>query len=218
MEREPTSQTSGKNWFRRHKVITTIAAIFIFGAVVNGLVGGVTDEVSEQNDQSASVSQSQDAVLEVEEPKGLAAGMYKIGSDMSAGEYRLISDTGGGYMQISSDSTGSFDSIIANANFDNNLIVSLKKGQYFKFDRARAYTMVESPKIDANQEGMFKVGKDIKAGEYKIESAGSGYVQVSSDSTHDMNSIVSNDNFEGSSYITVSNGQYLLLTRARIVE
>lgn len=68
------------------------------------------------------------------------------------------------------------------------------------------------------QAGMFKVGKDIQPGEYKVTSEGMGYIQVSSDSTHGLHSIVTNDNFEGDKYITVADGQYLKLTRAKIVE
>lgn len=75
---------------------------------------------------------------------------------------------------------------------------------------------------DSSGDGMFKVGVHIPAGEYKIEVdedsvIGFGYVEISKDSYHVLDSIISNDNFEGSKYITVSDGQYLKLTGCRIV-
>ena len=65
---------------------------------------------------------------------------------------------------------------------------------------------------------MFKVGTHIPAGEYKISSNGSGYLQVSSDSSHSFNSIISNNNFDNDTYITVTDGQYLTISRAHIVK
>ena len=65
---------------------------------------------------------------------------------------------------------------------------------------------------------MFRVGIDLPAGEYKIHANKSGYVEVSSDSSHQFRSIVMNDNFEGDKYVTVSDGQYLTLNRAAIVQ
>lgn len=144
-------------------------------------------------------------------------GMYKVGADIPAGEYVLIS-SGGGYFEICTDSSGSFDSIVANGNFDTNSIITVSDGMYLEFTRADAYAIDSSPELDTSKEGMFKIGKHIPAGEYKIHSDDSGYVQVSSDSSQTFESIVSNDNFAGDSYITLSDGQYLTLSRACIVQ
>lgn len=59
--------------------------------------------------------------------------------------------------------------------------------------------------------GMYKVGKDITAGEYIIYSSGNAiaYYQVAKDSTGTHESIITNDNFTGTRYVTVSDGQYL---------
>lgn len=176
---------------------------------------------------SSAVSSISDAVDEVTEAKGEDSqeaqvqtwkdGMYKVGSDIPAGEYVLIASASG-YFQLSSDSTGSFESIIANDNFDTNTIVTISEGQYLTLTRCTAYGINDAPALDTSKEGMFKVGKDLAAGEYKIHSDSDGYVQVSSSSDHSFESIVSNDNFSGDSYITVSDGQYLTLTRANIVQ
>lgn len=71
-----------------------------------------------------------------------------------------------------------------------------------------------SPAQQTITEGTYRVGTDIEAGEYKLTSdAGtSGYWQVTNSSAPDAD-IVGNDNFEGSAYVTVTDGQYLKLNR-----
>jgi hypothetical protein len=69
--------------------------------------------------------------------------------------------------------------------------------------------------------GMYKVGVDIPAGEYKVlpeenSTLGFGYFEVTKTSRHILDDIVSNDNFEDSRYITLENGQYLKLSEAYI--
>lgn len=63
-------------------------------------------------------------------------------------------------------------------------------------------------------EGTYKVGTDIPAGEYKLTatSGDMGYWEVTNSSSADAD-IVGNDNFTGSAYVTVSDGQYLKLVR-----
>ena len=75
--------------------------------------------------------------------------------------------------------------------------------------------------MDTRGSGMFKVGIHIKAGEYKLESTTSeadGYYAVYSKSDHDFDSLVSNQVFTNSAYVTVSDGQYLLLSRCKIAK
>ena len=63
-------------------------------------------------------------------------------------------------------------------------------------------------------DGMYKVGTDIPAGEYKLTASSGtlGYWEVTNSSTANAD-IVGNDNFSGSTYVTVSDGQYLKLER-----
>lgn len=68
---------------------------------------------------------------------------------------------------------------------------------------------VETEPIAAYDEGMYKVGTDLPSGEYLIETDIMGYMQVTSDSTGNIDSIVTNDNYTNRIYITVSDGQYL---------
>lgn len=63
------------------------------------------------------------------------------------------------------------------------------------------------------KEGMYRVGSDIEAGEYKLTATRSsgGYWKVTASSAADAD-IVGNDNFSNSTYVTVSEGQYLKLS------
>lgn len=73
-------------------------------------------------------------------------------------------------------------------------------------------TTTEAPPVSA-ADGMFKIGTDIPSGEYHLftdyDEPGGMYV-LSNDAN--QNDIISTDYFEESSYVSVSNGQYLKLS------
>lgn len=145
-------------------------------------------------------------------------GMYKIGTDMPAGEYNIIGD--GAYFEVAKDSTGTFDSIICNDFFYGNSIISVENGQYLKISNGVAYAIANAPApkvVDGYlPEGMYKVGVDFSAGEYKLKADGDGYFEVDVDSSHKFSSIITNDIFSGETYITVKTGQYLVLSSCSI--
>lgn len=154
---------------------------------------------------------------------GLSAGMYKVGTDITAGEYVLLPNVGAtAYFEITSDSTGTLDSVIANDNFTGRSYITVSDGEYLNIKRARLYTLDTAPMVDTStgilSAGMYKVGVDIPAGEYKISStrgnvSGSlAYFETSIDSSHQLSSIVTNDNFDGERYVTVTDGQYIKLS------
>lgn len=146
-------------------------------------------------------------------------GMYKVGSDIPAGEYVLISNDQA-YFAITSDSSGNLSSILANDMFNKRSIISVSDGQYLELKSCKAYPAAEAPAVDKSgntlAEGMYKVGVDLPSGEYKVETANDGYLEVSSNSTHSMDSIITNDMFSGSKYITVNDGQYIKLNNAQL--
>lgn len=142
----------------------------------------------------------------------LRNGTYKVGSEMPAGQYYL---EGSGYFAIMSDSSGSLDAIIANDNYNGNSIVDVEEGQYFQFKGTQMYPIEYAETTDRAEykDGMYRVGIDMPAGEYKIESKTSmGYIEVDTDATHTLDSIITNDIIESSSYLTVSEGQYVKLS------
>lgn len=147
-------------------------------------------------------------------PKYISAGQYKIGKDLPAGEYVVLANNA--YVELARDSSGDMGSILANDNIQNRTLVTVKDGQYFKVTNGKIYTAKDAPKVDTSKgiltAGMYKAGTDFPAGEYKVVSeGGDSYVEVASDSSHSMNSIISNDLFSGERYITVKAGQYLKL-------
>lgn len=75
----------------------------------------------------------------------------------------------------------------------------------------------EQPKDEYIKAGMYKVGEDIPAGEYFIVPEGLAYFQVSKDSTGSFESIIANDNFSGTRYVTVSEGQYLEIRSSKMI-
>lgn len=159
-----------------------------------------------------------DGVPETEVPKVYSANTYIVGKDLPAGEYFL--DAGGKhcYYEVTRDSSGDFESIIDNGNTESTVYITLEKGQYFSFSRG---TIIPSEDREKNiqeqvDEGMYKVGVDIAAGEYKLTAqADSAYVAVykNTKASSGIRAIRTNDNFSGSKYQTVKKGEYLLLNR-----
>ena len=144
------------------------------------------------------------------------SGEYKVGSDVPAGEYYVKCSSYNCYVEVSSDSSGSLESIIYNLNTEKGAYITVEDGEYLKIQGGDLYEIDKAPDRGADggyyKYGIYKVGDDIPAGEYQVESTdGLAYIEVSTDSRHKIESIVTNDNFEGTKYITIENGQYLTL-------
>lgn len=155
------------------------------------------------------------AIVSEKKVTNYSSGMYKVGEDIPAGEYVVFASGGSGYFCVSSDSNQ--DNILFNDNFNYNSIITINDGEYLDLSRCYAVPLEEEPEVKVTGEGMFKVGVHIPAGEYKLDSgADSGYYCIYPDSRQD--NIIANDIFEGQNYVTVSDGQYLLLSRCKFVE
>lgn len=184
-----------------------------------------TENVAQQD---AAISTSKPAEkskfdLLVEQKKIFLPGDYAQGS-IPKGEYIFISDRGGYYGE---ERDGQ---IIDNANFESfgyvynhaigdikshGLLVSQEALKELGFAGAKAIYELITKQTDYNFSGHYKVGTDIPAGRYIIESAGQGYVEINKGPVG-KGEILNNDNFNGSKSINLRNGQYLQLTRASI--
>ena len=149
-----------------------------------------------------------------------SANTYKVGVDIPAGEYYIkCTSSGMCYFAICRDSSG--NSIIENENFSGHHFVTLENGQYFELVRGKC-TDVNNITIDVDLKniavGMYRVGIDIPAGEYKLNKTSGrlGYFAVYDNSTATRD-IRTSDNFENSQYITVYAGEYLYLTRCSAI-
>ncbi|MCE5220902.1 MAG: hypothetical protein LLF98_06430 [Clostridium sp.] len=181
-------------------------------------------EVAKQKaDEEAKAKADAEAKAAAEkEAKKIKAGTYKIGTDIPAGEYLVIAKSIG-YVECAKDSKGQLDSIIFNDNLTSgsDRYVTLNEGEYFKLTGAEMYPVSEAPSIIPKdgiyKDGMYKVGKDIPAGEYKVKlTGGMGYTEVTTNSRHQLDSIVSNENVQADTYLTVQDGQYLKMTGVQI--
>lgn len=207
----PKCGKDNRGFASKHKILTGIGVLVLLSAL--GSASGNKETASTTASTGTKVVQEQKV-----EDTGIKKGMYKVGTDIKAGEYVL---TTSGYYSVSSDSSGKLESITANDSYENRAIINLAEGQYFEFNSGKAYPIAEAPQVTVDdtgilKAGMYKVGTDIKAGEYKVSAPNGGYVEVTKDSTHSFLSIVSNDNFTGDKYVSVQDGQYIKLSRATL--
>ncbi len=185
-------------------------------------------EEANTNDKPVETQQSDEINANTEETTKsdiwTKSGTYKVGTEIPAGEYIVVATSGNCYVEVNKDSTGSFESIVSNDNTSTCLYVTLIEGQYFKVSGGKFALEDKVAPFEAEngvyEQGVYKVGKDIPAGEYKITANDSNcYIEVSSDSYMTFNSIITNDNISlgESTYITVSEGQYLKFNGGQIV-
>lgn len=144
-------------------------------------------------------------------------GMYKVGTDLPEGEYLFIA-TGSidAYVCVSTDSNQ--DDIVENENFPYSFFVTVEDGQYLEASRC-LFAMVDSQIVSINEdgsvgEGMYRIGIDIPAGEYRLETNSDfgGYWCIYNSTVIPFD-IENNHNFKSSTYVTVKDGQYLILNR-----
>ncbi len=155
------------------------------------------------------------------------SGDYVKG-DVPAGEYAFIR-FGSGQYYSEEDEAGN---IIDNENFDSfgyvkvheagdistrGILVNVTAFEQIGVKSAKELYEILNEKTDWNQSGIYKVGIDIEAGRYTLESLGSGYYAILTGPVGN-NDIVDNDNFNGKATVTIKNGQYLQLSRAKFSE
>ncbi|WP_157047247.1 hypothetical protein [Alkaliphilus metalliredigens] len=201
-------------------LVIGIVALVIIGALLGDGEEGTEEIAKEPSVGSAAIEVEEETETE-KEPEAevqkasylLDSGMYKIGTELPAGEYMLVAD-GMAYYETTKDSKGTFESILTNDNFFVNRYITVKDGEYLKLQSCKLYELNNVPTLEKQE--MYKIGLDLEPGEYKVAAEGMGYIEVSTDSRGGLESIVTNDNFEGEKYITVQDGQYLKLMSAAL--
>lgn len=154
--------------------------------------------------------------LGTEVEKIYPSGMYKVGVDLPAGEYVFASNSSRvAYYCVSPDANTT--EILENQLFFGTSFITVSDGQYLDVTSA-VFTAANNIIIPLNEDGsladgMYRVGIDIPAGEYKLTAAGDthGYYVVYPDSTS-QRKILSNSLFESTAYVSVEDGQYLSLS------
>lgn len=83
--------------------------------------------------------------------------------------------------------------------------------------------MSEAPAVNKSAkqfaDGMYCVGTDIPAGDYKVVPTDSisGYYEITSDNSHKFENMIGNQIVDHELYLTLENGQYIKLERAKLV-
>ena len=156
---------------------------------------------------------------------GYKAGMYKVGVDIPAGEYFLVKETGksSAYYCVSNDSNQ--NDIVDNGVFSTFIFLTVENGQYLQL-KDILMTSIHNLDIinfsssisETIHDGMYRVGIDIPSGEYNLiqgNNVSSSAYYCIYDSSKASKKIIDNGLFDGNSYVTVYDGQYLLLQRCK---
>lgn len=118
------------------------------------------------------------------------------------------------------DYSSLFDKIIESINFEETseplgVIWDFNSINEFHSNADNSTTTETQNTTTTYKSGTYKVGSDMPAGEYKLtatSNTGKGYWCVRDSSASDSN-IIRNENFENSTYVTVSEGEYIELSR-----
>ena len=141
-------------------------------------------------------------------------GDFQVGSDVKPGTYRTSGNTDDMcYWERAKDASGEIDSLLANDNVSGTSYVTiLATDKLFKSSGCKDWEAVDlkakgtpAAKMAGNG-GMFRVGADIAPGTYK--STGNAddlcYWERSKDASHSVDSIVANNNVNGTAVATIS--------------
>ena len=203
----------------KRKLMMIAAAAML--AVMLTACGSSGDTSADTGSATATTAGEQQPAESQDELEQYADGMYKVGTDIPAGEY-ILDPSAMAYYQVATDSTGTLESIVSNDNFSGTRYITVSEGQYLTLTGCTAYpaSCVSDGTIknDNLSGGMYKVGVDIDAGEYKVTPDGNGYYEVDSSSVGTLDAIVANENFSSDVYVTVADGQYLKLSGATLVK
>lgn len=152
-----------------------------------------------------------------------------IKGDIPSGEYAFVKFSGSGSYYSEEDAAGN---IIDNENFDSfgyvkvhgigaittrGVLINVSAIEQLGVTSAKEIYQILNNQENYNQGGYYKIGVDIPAGKYILESIGSGYYAIMSGPVGNSD-IVDNDNFNGRAEINVREGQYLKISRAQIIQ
>ncbi|MFD2045997.1 hypothetical protein ACFSTA_12595 [Ornithinibacillus salinisoli] len=170
----------------------------------------------------------QDIVSLIDSNQAFDTGSYTQG-DIPKGDYAYIPFEGSGQYYAEKDLAGN---IIDNENFDSfgyvsvhdvgnietqGVLISAEAFETLNVSSAKEIYEVLNDLEDYKDSGWYKVGVDIPAGQYVIESFGEGYVAIMSGPVGNSE-IVDNEIFNGRYTVNVTDGQFLKISSATITE
>lgn len=233
-----TQVTSVDN--RRNIIILVISALLVIAIIAffstslstknpdsseNASTSMTIGQPTEQTPKEKLLSQLSSLI---KDSKVFDAGSYAIGS-IPSGEYAFIVINAGQGYYSEEEASGN---IVDNENFDSfgwvfvngsgNITtrgILVPQNIFSMLNVASAkeiYVTLNDKSLDYNQAGYYKIGVDLPAGTYTLESIGSNsYMSIESGGVG-KSEIIDNDIFSGTKTVTVSNGQYLKISKAKI--
>ena len=218
--------TDQRNWFMRHKILTVIGAIVVFGIVAS--LGGEDDQATTSDPDATEVASSSevDEIESEEEVDDGAAkygnGTYLVGKDIESGLYKAtLTDTFTkmGYIERSKDLNMELDSILANIMLTGDGYVDIKdtdvavKLQGVEISPVDLKTLEKDIKSEV-EGGIYLVGYDIEPGRYKVEVTDDiskmGYVERAKNVSMGLNDIIANEIFQGPGYVDVKKSDFAI--------
>lgn len=151
------------------------------------------------------------------------SGTYEVGKDIPAGEYLVLGDNVNKEVETSVLQTK--DTKKEDALYDESvygpIYVTVENGQYLNVENGKIFEIEKAPsntpKDKVYKDGMYKVGRDIKAGTYEVKATkDDGEVEIYKDSKHTKDSLISKKEFKNTEKITVKDGEYIMLEDAEI--
>jgi len=194
----------------------------------------VTTNANDENEKNGETDDNDDFVTPVIQYEFLDYtefstywfdGVFRCGTDFTAGDYYILPLFGAGAMYEVADTPDDFSWTY----YRLLRKIHITEGEYVNV--AHGAIMVPADEIDVNdwtKYGVFLVGKDISAGEYKMETLTdkyqsnlygitgiSGAYQLN-DSNIDEDPVDSNYLFDYQKYITLEDGQYIIITNVKL--
>lgn len=200
------------DWSKAKPILMDVAKSFEVDRKDAPNYGGSSNSNSDNKDTKSDLGSNEASPV-----ASYSAGSYRVGKDIPSGEYKITCSSRFGYYCVYPDS--SKGDVLSNGNFNTCTYVTVSDGQLLEVTGASFVAIADAkPTSTLSGEGIYKVGLDIQPGEYNITAqSGSGYYAVLSavDANESFN-IINNDNFEGNSFVTVADGQYLEISGAAI--
>ena len=224
------------------KVVGAIIIIFILIGIFSP-----SDEDTDLNSSKTSetTQTTQEAVEEEPKPKTAQEIMFDkvtglidsknafdtgsyVKGDVPKGEYAFVPFDGSGQYYSEEDSAGN---IIDNENFDSfgyvyvhsvgniqtgGVLIKISAFKDLGVNSAKEIYEKLNDKSDYKESAIYKVGADLAPGTYTVESFGEAYVEVMSGPVGNSD-IVDNENFNGKYSVSVSAGQYLKVSKGKLL-
>ena len=151
-------------------------------------------------------------------------GSYAKGT-IPSGEYVFISKSGGYYQEslngeiIDNEGFSSFGYVFVHDVGDikiRGLLVRLRDLSGLGYSSGKEAYEACTKQSSYRLSGHYRIGTDIPAGSYIVESIGKAYVEINAGPVG-KSDIIENDRFNGTKSIRVTDGQYLKISRGKLI-